>query len=178
MVDTLIVDYRQQTFNDALYFLEEAKKIDPQKKPFDYWKNCILSIILSCVCMESYIISHIRSMTDEIDPQIWVIYQNNKRMGFYSKVKFIEFISDSKIIDEGDSEWKNITDAIEIRNDIIHFNQENIFSIITISNAGNAINACRDFVKKINNAIGLDNKQFSRWIDKKTSEDYNKPENS
>jgi len=172
-MSTLIASYVQQSFNDALNYLEKAKSIDKNARPFDYWKFCTLSIILSCVCMESYIISHIRVIRDEMDPQIWSIYENGRPVGFYSKVKFIQFICDSVIIDDADSNWINISDSIKIRNDLIHFNQENIFQLITTTNAEKSIKACRDFIKKVNNAIGLDNSQHANWIDKQTSEDYN-----
>ena len=65
MSDTLIVDFRQQIFNDALFTLEQAKKLDPLKTPFEYWKFCTWSIVSSAICMESYIKSHIKSITDE-----------------------------------------------------------------------------------------------------------------
>ncbi len=175
MTDALIVDFRQQIFNDALFTLEQARNLDPLKTSFEYWKYCTWSIVLSAICIESYIKSHIRSMTDEIDPNILVIYEQNTKLGFYACVRFIENLTDKIIINDSDSDWQNIAATITLRNDIVHFNRPNIFNSITVVNAANGIKACRDFIKKFHLAMDMPYINFAPWIDKTKSENYDTP---
>lgn len=172
---TLLVDFRQQSFNDALSSLEEAYKIDKLSHPFAYWKYCTWSIISSCMCMESYIKSHVVSIISEIDPTILQIYEQPNGLGFIKCVKFLELITDCCIIDDCGYEWSNIDKTRQLRNDIVHFNRPDIFNSIHIENAENAIQACRDMVKKFHLVMDLPLSNFASWINKKHSQNYDKP---
>ena len=169
----ILVNFSQQTFNDALWSLEQAKNLDKNNEPFSYWKFCSWSIVSSALCLESYITSHLRSMSDEIDPNIWS-YLKGSIGGFYAKIKYLENISDAQIIDESDSDWNNIAQIIQLRNDIVHFNRVDIFNSINETNAENAIKACRDGIKKLHSAIGINYTKGAAWIDKQKSEKYDK----
>lgn len=176
---TLIVDFRQQSFNDALFSLEKAREVSTEK-PFEYWKYCTWSIISSCMCMESYLTSHIETIKDDIGLEYLENYERESwrlshSKGFYSKIRFIELITDSRIVNEQDLDWQNIASIIQIRNDIIHYNKSSIFNFITITNAENSIKACRDLVKKFHNAMQMDYRSFATWIDKTRSENYDNP---
>lgn len=170
---TLIVDFRQQIFNDALFSLEQAKSLDSLKHPFEYWKYCTWSIVAACMCMETYLKSHIKVII-ESDSDIERIYQNYGRTGMYKNIKFIEDSTGNRIIDDSDPDWKNIADAIQLRNDIVHYNRYDIFNSLTIANAENAIKACRDFIKRFHVAMDLPYANFAQWIDKTQSENYDR----
>lgn len=172
MVDlTLIVDFRQQIFNDALFSLEQAKKIDSIKQPFEYWKYCTWSIVAACMCMEAYIKSHIKVII-ESDSDVEEVYQSYGHIGMYKNIKFIEDSTGNNIIDASDANWRNIANTIQLRNDIVHYNRYDIFNSLTIMNAENAIKACRDFIKKFHVAMDMSYANFAPWIDKTQSENY------
>jgi len=131
------------------------------------------------MCMESYLTSHIEAIKNDIGKEFWKNYEDEavrivRSRGFYSKIKFIEIITDSEIINQNDSDWNNIAEIIKIRNDIIHYNTSSIFNLITVKNAEESINSCRNLVKKFHNAIKLDYKKFALWIDKTQSESYDR----
>lgn len=176
-MDALAVDFRQQIFNDALYCLEQAKQIGTSK-PFEHWKYCTWSIVSAAICMESYITSHLEALKQS-DPTRFQrceqqVRQTIRAKGFRFKISLVECIIASQIIDDQDNDWKNIDNTITLRNDIVHFNRIDIFNSITITNADNAIKACRDLVKKYHSAAGTDYLQFAPWIDKQQSENYDK----
>lgn len=172
-MDALVVDFRQQIFNDALYCLEQAKQLDQNTKTFEYWKYCTWSIVAACMCMESYIKSHIKVMTEN-DPDILMIYQSYGKGGIYNNIKFIEDSSGNKIIDISDPVWRNIENTITLRNDIVHFNRYDIFNSLTVTNVENAIKACRDFIKKFHVVMDMPYSNFAPWIDKLQSQNYDK----
>lgn len=177
LLDAIIVDHRQQTFNDALYFLEQATKITkPIDQPFEYWKNCMYSIISVTVCMEAYMTMENKSIKDQNALSAWESYEKNARKdfpnGIYRKIRFLEYFYKMKIIDDKDVEWMNIHDVIKLRNDIIHFNRVDIFNSITLTNAQNAIKACRDLIKKFHSRVGTNS---PKWTDKTHSENYDNP---
>lgn len=167
------MDFRQQIFNDALFSWEQAKKLDAVKQPFEYWKYCTWSIVAACMCMESYIKSHIKVMTED-DPDILMIYQSYGKGGIYNNIRFIEDNTGNRIIDDSDPIWKNIENTINLRNDIVHFNRYDIFNSLTVTNTENAIKACRDFIKKFHVVMGMPYMNFAPWIDKQQSQNYDK----
>lgn len=171
------MDFRQQIFNDALFSLEQAKTLDTKTQPFEYWKYCTWSIVASCMCMETYIKSHIKAIT-EGDVDIEKIYQSYGHTGMYKNIKFIEDSTGNKIIDVSDVDWKNIADTIQLRNDIVHYNRYDIFNSLTTTNAENAIKACKDFIKKFHMVMDMPYTNFAPWIDKIRSESYDKHDGS
>jgi hypothetical protein len=178
-IDSILVNFTQQIFNDALNSLEKAKNLDKNKTPFEYWKYSTWSIVASAIAMESYLSEHINTIKDDMDQPLWKSYEKEsfriaKSRGIYSKIKFIELITDSKIIDETDNDWINISNIISLRNDIVHYRKIGIFNSITDINAENGIKACRDLVKKLHGII-FDSTTFPSWMDKKQSENYDIP---
>lgn len=173
-MDALVVDFRQQIFNDALFSLEQAKALDAMKQPYEHWKYCTWSIIAACTCMESYIKSHIKVIIEN-DADIERIYQSYGRAGMYQNIRFIENSTENRIIDASDADWNNIANTIQLRNDVVHFNRHDIFNSLTITNAENAIKACGDLIKKFHVAMDIPYINFAPWIDKTQSENYDKP---
>lgn len=172
-IGAILYSFTQQTFNDAIWFLEEAEKLDGNETPFVYWKYCTWSIIASAVFMESYLKSHIKSIIEDADPSILEQYEDSN-LGFFKNVDFIDATFDSNIKDVSDDDWKNIDRIISVRNTIVHYNKVNISSYTTIENARQGIKACRSFFKKLNNVIGIDSSKY-HWIDKIQSENYDAP---
>lgn len=177
----ILTSFTQQTFNDALFSLEQAKKLDKNTTPFEYWKYCAWSMVSSAIAMESYLTDHIRTIKDDMDESLWKSYDKASHKiigsrGIYSQITFIELVTDYKIIDENDSDWNNIKNAIKLRNDIVHYRETGIFNSINDTNGDNGIKACRDLVKKIHTAI-LGDTKFPTWMDKPQSENYDKPKN-
>lgn len=173
----ILVNFPQQAFNDALYSLEEAKKLDKTSTPFEYWKYCTWSMISSMISMESYLTDYIQIIKDDVGKSFCKPYENesitiSKAKGIYSKIRFIELITDTRIIDDNDSEWQNISNSITLRNDLMHYRNAGIFNVINDSNASNAIKACSDMIKKFHISLDLDYRESASWIDKKHSEKY------
>lgn len=180
-IGAILTSFTQQTFNDALYSLEQAKKLDKNATPFEYWKYCAWSIVASAIAMESYLADHIRTIKDDMDESLWRSYDRASNAiigsrGIYSKITFIELVTDYKIMDDNDYDWNNIKNAIKLRNDIVHYRKTGILNSINDLNGDNGIKACRDLIKKIHIAI-LGNTQFPKWIDKQQSENYDTPQN-
>ncbi len=178
----ILVNFTQQTFNDALYSLEQAKKLDKNETPFEYWKYCTWSIVTSAIAMESYLSAHIQTIKDDMGDPLWESYDKESQKivcgrGIFSKIKFIELITDSIIIDENNSDWINVKNTIKLRNDIVHYREIAIFNSINDTNADTAIKACRYLVKQIHTTI-LDSTQFPPWMDKHRSENYDASKNN
>jgi len=176
-MDSILVNYPQQIFNDALYSLEEAKKLDKNKTPFEYWKYCTWSIVSSTISVESYLTDYLKSIKDDMGSQLSTIYESGTReqirsKGIFFNIKFIELITNNTIIDNNDDDWNAISDAISLRNDLVHYRKIGIFNSINDTNAENGIKACRDLIKKFHSAIGTN---YPIWVDKRQSESYDLP---
>jgi hypothetical protein len=176
VVSAIIVDYRQQTFNDALYFLGQALKItNPLSQPFEYWKNCTYSIISATLCMEAYMTMENNAIREQKNKSMWEACDKQLKgysNGIRRKIRFLECFYNIKIMDFQDPSWMNICSIIKLRNDIMHLNRMSIFNSITLINAQNAIKACRDLIKKFHHETGT---IPPKWIDKSISENYDKP---
>jgi len=176
-VGAIIVDYRQQTFNDALYFLEQAKKITKQiEQPFEYWKNCTYSIISATLCMEAYMTMENNAINESNNKTAWEACNKQLKSypnGIRKKMRFLECFYKIQIMDFQDPDWMNICSVIKLRNDIIHLNRVSIFNSITLTNAQNAVKACRDLIKKFHKGVGTNP---PKWIDKSNSENYDNPQ--
>jgi len=174
-MDMIIVNFTQQIFDDALFSLEEATKLEPNKEPFKCWKYCTWSIVASAMCMESFITGHLKFLEDQVDSSIWRSYEresiklSGNKKGFFSKLKLIELITNSTIINTGDLNWDNIQDTIKLRNDIIHFNRNDIYNSINQTNAENGVKACKNLVEKIDHALNLPHPSSTPWITKTKS---------
>ena len=169
---TILVSFQQQTFNDALFCIEKAKALDPLKQPFESWKYCAWSIVSSVLCMESYLKGYIiGSLKDETKKNKF----RKNTPNFEGKIKFLQNEFHSKIPDYDSSSFVKIRDAIKLRNDIVHFNRDNIFNDLNVKNAEETIEACRELIRKILSGKGLDYKIHAKWVDKTQSEMYDKP---
>lgn len=176
----ILYDFRQEAFNDALFFLEQAQSVkDPNLEPFRYWRYCKWSVMTSAIFMESYLISHIRAILNEIDPELLSIFQKNPpkgfRSGFYANLKLLEFITDSIIMDDTNHDWKSIGTTVTLRNHIAHFKEGVFPNSLTLENAETAVISCRLFVKKFHTLLGDDYTKFAPWIDKQSSDNYDIP---
>lgn len=170
---TIIYDFRQQIFNDVIWFLEHARSSNKNNTPFEYWKYCTWSIIASAIFMESYVTSHVRTIIEEIQPDNLELYEKN-RFGFSENVDFVDATYGSKMRDKSNEEWRIISEVFEIRNKIVHFKEIGTWKHTTIENAEQGLIACRIFFKKLNNIIGVDSSK-AVWIDKKHSENFDIP---
>ena len=169
---TIFASFPQQTFNDALFCIEKAKALDPLKQPFESWKYCAWSIVSSVLCMESYLKGYIiGSLKDETKKNKF----RKNTPNFEGKIKFLQNEFHSKIPDYDSSSFVKIRDAIKLRNDIVHFNRDNIFNDLNVKNAEETIEACRELIRKILSGKGLDYKIHAKWVDKTQSEMYDKP---
>lgn len=168
---TLIVSLPQQSFNDALFCLEEVQKLDKNKKPFEYWKYCIWSIISSTICMESYLTQYIYDRNKEVGEKQDFLKMN---LNFPTKITYLQKKLGTKIPSYDSKDFYRIREARMIRNDIIHFRKYNIFNEITEQNAIETIEACRDLVKLILGGDGKDYNHDAQWINKTKSEKYDK----
>jgi len=166
---TILVSFQQQTFNDALFCIEKAKSLNPQKQPFESWKYCAWSIVSSSLCMESYLKGYIIDSLNDVTKKNQ--FRKNT-LNFEGKIKFLQNEFHSKIPDYDSSSFEKIRDTIKLRNDIVHFNRDNIFNDLNIQNAEEAIEACRELIKKILSGEGKDYKIQAKWIDKTKSETY------
>jgi hypothetical protein len=170
-----VYDFSQQSFNDAICFLEQAKKQDFFKKPFKYWKYCVWSIVASSAFFESYTIAHIRRITHSVDQSIFDAYtEPEKMMGFPQNIEFIDTTFDSKINDPLDKDWQNIEYIRDIRNKIMHHKKLDIMNDFTVDNAQMGINVSRSLVKKLHSIEGTNYKKFAYWIDATKCIDYDK----
>ena len=166
---TILVSFPQQTFNDALFCVEKAKSLVPTEQPFEYWKYCAWSIVSSVLCMESYLKDYIiHKLTD----QNKIIEFRENTPNFRGKIKILQDEFNSKISDYDSTDFDKIRDAINLRNDIVHYNRDNIFNDLNIQNAEDEIEACRELIKKILAGEGLDYKIHAKWVDKTQSESY------
>lgn len=167
MADAIIVSFEQQTFNDALHFLERADGLT-EDHVFERWSYFTWTIVAADTCMESYLNSFITAKLKEQSSKIF----DDIPFNFDKKINlFIEQVL-TLVIDKSDKGWQDIKDTVQLRNKILHHKTSSaIFNELNRNNAEKAINACRELVKKLHKAEGA---QHPTWIDKTKSENYDK----
>ena len=167
--DVLIVDWLGQCYNDALHYSELARRIGIEK-PFEYWRNCTASIIMSALCMEAFLHEMIKWKLSEMDDELVVQFLESKT-GFDHKLELIDTLLELKL-DKSDKAWMQIKKTIDLRNDIVHFTRNTIFNDIKLENAEIAIQATRDLIKKFFNAMEQDYHPRWKFIDEDESKNF------
>lgn len=161
-------------FNDALFFLEEAKKLDKQtRNDFLRWRYLRASIIYSLTSLEAYantfIIDHIpnnlrlpRVADDFADEQ----------MSLAIKFERIVPLIIGKEIDKTKPEWENFQTIRKIRNKIVHYtggiqiyNEDDIYGV-NVNNAEKGIKMVRGMIKQLNSLVGT---KYPPWVDREKS---------
>lgn len=159
-IDAILSSYQQQTLQNAIDFLDKAKKIIPNDDPINYWSNCAWSIVSFATCIESFLTGHILAKIGETE--IPNTQMPGYKWGFAQKIKFIE--NKLKIqISDSTSDWKNIIAMIHVRNDIIHFNKLGITTHLKVNNAEKMQDACKYVIKRCKICFGV---KYAPWVER------------
>lgn len=164
-------------FNDALYFLEQAKHFDlSPKNDWCRWRYLRATILYSLACIESVVNGLIIGKAKNQGNQKLVRRIKYGRTSIYYKVKNIYPKLMGKSMNTESEEWKNFDHIRKIRNKITHYsggteiyNEDNIYGV-NIYNAEKAIKMVRIFVKYL---YELGNLTPPNWIHQQKSETIN-----
>ena len=118
-----IVNFPAEMFNDAFFFLEEAKKLDKQAtNDWLCWRYLRASIIYSLTSLEAYTNRFIASIiSDKLKlPNIANDF-DDERMYSATKFEIILPLLTGKEIDKTRQEWANFKAMNKTRNRIVHY---------------------------------------------------------
>lgn len=117
-----IVNFPAEMFNDALYFLEEAKKIGPVSgNDWLRWRYLRASILFSFSCIEAYVNLLIISRAEKLGLMDVATNIKNGNIRLESKIDTIYSSLLGKPIDKSETHWKYFKDIKKIRNEISHY---------------------------------------------------------
>ena len=163
----VIAYFERQTFNDALVFLEIANNLE-ESKTFERWRYFMWTIIAAQTFAEAYLKSFVLS---KLSAQALEIFNDTHPTFKILLSRYIKKVL-KLTIENGDSDWKDVTDILELRNKIMHHQlPDATFDSLTPDNAQKAIRACRTLVKRLHQADGT---SCPTWIDNQTPEQYDK----
>lgn len=171
-----IVNIPAEMFIDALYFLNEAKKLED--KPENYLlrgRYCRASIILSFFSLEAYMNSFITGHKSKIGVEGLAERIIRSKMSFEEKFDFILPLITKKLISKKENEkiWKDFEHIRYIRNRLAHYKGDidiydpNNEKGVNIKNAERAIEMVKQMITYLND---LASSKTPPWINQ--PEDY------
>jgi hypothetical protein len=161
-------------FNDAMYFLEQAKKLsDAPENNWLRWRYLRGSILYSFTSIESYVNSFIiGNIINSLNlPEVAKDFEN-WRLNIEIKFNIIIPILIGKRIDKSSQEWRDFQTLKNIRNRITHYSggtqiyNDNDPYGVNLKNAEMGINMVRGMVKQLKTLVG---EESPPWVDQKQS---------
>lgn len=173
-MSAILVFLPAELFNDALYFLEEAKKLSKQpENDFLRWRYLRASIIYSLTAFETevniFITGHIRERLKlpNVAEEFAV-----KRSSIETKVEQLVPILIGKEFNKSTKEWADWKAVKKIRNRIVHYTggteiyNDNDPLGVNISNAEKAIEAVSGMITQLIQLVGS---QVPPWVKQRES---------
>jgi hypothetical protein len=161
-------------FNDAMYFLEEARKLGTSSgNMWLRWRYLRASIIYSFTSLESYVNSLIAGLIAEKLklPNVASSFAN-ERLNMPTKLELLIPLIIGKEIDKTQPEWADLQTIKKIRRRIVHyaggsqiFNDDDLYGV-NIPNAEKGITMVRGIVKQLSALLG---ENYPPWVDRKQS---------
>ena len=165
-----LVNFPAEMFNDSLYFLEEAKKLEPiPENDWLRWRYLRASILYSFACLEAYvntlIADHLRNVLGL--PEVAKNFRK-RRISLEAKIDTVYAILVRKSIDKERREWNDFKDIQTIRNRLAHYSggtaiyrDQDPYGV-NISNAEKGIEMVRLMVKYLKQLAG---ERPPPWVD-------------
>lgn len=162
MVSVRLVDFKHEMFNDAMYFLEQAKALS--KKPADdwiRWRYLRASILFSAASAEAFLNTLIQEELDRRAELESVAKKFRDVRNFNTKIDFIFPLVFGKAVDRNCKEWKDYELLRRIRNSLAHYSggtkiyRDSEAEGINIENAEKSIEAVRNLIKYIYELLEL-----------------------
>ena len=158
-----LVNFPQEMFNDAMHFLEEAKKLSTSSdNDFLRWRYLRASIIYSLTSLEAFVNTLIAGLIAEKLklPNVANDFANKERMGMVAKLERIFPLITGKEIDKTKPEWIDLQTVRNIRNRLVHYTggteiyNDNDPYGVNISNAEKGIRMVRGMVRQLCALLG------------------------
>jgi hypothetical protein len=170
VVSTRLVSFPAEMFNDALFFLEEAKKLDLiPENDWLRWRYLRASILYSFACLEAYVNSFIADYLNGV-LKLTEVAKNFKdaRISIERKIDTVFAILIRKPIDKSRKEWEYFKTINTIRNRLAHYsggtaiyNDRDKYGV-NIANAEKGILMARIMVKYLKQLAG---EKYPPWVD-------------
>lgn len=176
-------DLPREMYNDAMFFKEEAQKLDPKpENDMLRWRYLRASIILSLTSVEAYVntlISNYLSSTNKLPDMAQEF--SKRHMSLNTKLQYIIPLTTGKRIDKTAKEWVDYQTVRRIRTRLVTYSKgEEIYKEktlygINLTNAEKGIDMVRGMVKQL---CTLTQQKCPSWIDQTESWIQVKIENS
>jgi hypothetical protein len=167
------VNFPCEMFNDAMYFLEEAKRLNANpQNDWLRWRYLRASLIFSITSLESYVNTFISDITTKTLSLPNVADKlSKKRLDLETKFDCIIPLITKKHIDKNKKEWSDYKIIKKIRKRLVHYTggtkiYDNSDCGINIPNAEKGITMVRGIIKQLNSLIG---QKYPPWVDRKHS---------
>jgi hypothetical protein len=166
-----LVSFPAEMFNDALFFLEEAKKLDSSSEnDWLRWRYLRATIFYSYACLEAYVnclisdtLRNIYGLNDASKE-----FQMNRSIRLFNKINIVYPNIIGKSLDKSWATTTHFEVINEIRNRLAHYkggtaiyNDKDEFGV-NLTNAENGIKMVREIVKMLKKLSG---EQYPPWID-------------
>jgi hypothetical protein len=165
----MIVNFPEEMFNDAMYFLEQAKNLSAENNnTWLRWRYLRASIIFSFSSFESYLNSFIKARIQVIPDKAFAnVFDEAKFSWQFSLDTIFPELTGQKIANKLLKEAKRIA---RIRNSLVHYSgdtqriyEESNPEGINVNNAEKGVQMVRDMIKQMNNLVGL---KYPPWVDR------------
>ena len=167
-----LVSFPAEMFNDALFFLEEAKKLDPTPgNDWLRWRYLRASILYSFACLEAYVNSLIADHLHNVLglPEVAKNFRNARTINLEAKIDTVyPILVRKKPIDKKRREWKDFETIRTIRNRLAHYKggtkiyrDQDPYGV-NIPNAEKGIEMVRLMVKYLKQLAG---ERYPPWVD-------------
>lgn len=170
-----LVHFPAEMFNDAMYFLEEAKKLSASSSnDWLRWRYLRASVIYSFASLEAYVNSFIEGFIAEKLklPKVANDFVNKERLGIPTKLELIIPLIIGKEFDKTKPEWADLQAIKKIRKRLVHYagdteiyNDSDLLGV-NIPNAEKGITMVRDMVKQLCALLGV---KYPPWVDQTKS---------
>jgi hypothetical protein len=176
-------DLPRELYNDAMFFKEEAKKLNPTpQNDMLRWRYLRASIILSFTSIEAYVntfisdyIKNTRKLAEVADGM------PTRRLSLNTKLEYIFPLVTGKRLDKTKQEWADYQTMRKIRNKLVHYDKgEAIYKDktplgINEANAEKGLEMVREMAKQM---CALTKQKHPSWVDQTQSWIQVKIENS
>ena len=168
------VDFPCEMYNDALFFKEEAKKLDPTSENYRLrWRYLRASIIFSLTSTEAYVNTFISDhVSNTLGQPDMAQKMSKKRLSLDTKLEYILPLTTGKRMDKTKKEWIDYKAIRKIRDRLVHYDKgEEIYKDkapygINMANAEKGIEMVRGIVKQL---CALTKKRYPPWVDQTQS---------
>ncbi len=163
-----------EMFNDAKYFLEQAKNLGKEpENDWLRWRYLRASIIFSLISLEAYTNTFISDYLRNVEKRPKEADAFDRKKLFLTQ-KFEQTVPQviGAHIDKTKSEWSDLETVKEIRNRLVHYKRgkevykDSDFYGVNIINAEKGISMVRGMIKQLNTLIG---QQYPPWLDRPQS---------